>query len=130
MSGRSADLSESDEIIKTARTFIVLLGRATFSAASKAELAEFFEEVIKSRQQVTNRNQPGTMMEADQANVVANRLNAIDQKLEELKAITTTNSAKVDELKTTITTNSERTYAQVAAAAAAPNPSVRIMKRQ
>ena len=66
-----------------------------------------------------------------EADVVANQLNAMNQKLDELKAIATTNSAKVDELKTTITASNERTYAQVAAAAVAtPNPSARIMKRQ
>ena len=128
-SGRSADLSESDEIIKTARTFIVLLRKDKLPSASKAELADFLEKVIKSRQQVTNRNQPGTT--TSEADVVASQLNAVNQKLDELKAIATTNSAKVDELKTTITASNERTYAQVAAAAVAtPNPSARIMKRQ
>jgi hypothetical protein len=129
MSGRSADLSDNDAMIKKARSFIDLLGKGkpALLAASKTELTEFLEEVIKSRQEATGGNQPGTTTEAD---VVANRLAAIDQKLEEIKAITTTNSAKVEELKTTITTNSERTYAQVAAVAAAPNPSVRIMKHQ
>jgi len=128
-SGRNAGLSESDEIIKTARTFIGLLGKPTFSAASKAGLINFLEEVIKSRQQVTNMNQPDAMTEQGQAGI-ANQLNAIEQKLNELKVVTTTNSAKVDELKTTITTSSERTYVQVAATVAAPNPSVRIMRRQ
>ena len=75
-SGRSADLSESDEISKTARTFIVLLRKDKLPSASKAELADFLEKVIKSRQQVTNRNQPGTI--TSEADVVASQLNAMN----------------------------------------------------
>ena len=112
------DLSESDEIIKTARIFIGQLAKHSMTAESKKELSKFLEEVIKSRQQVTKGNQHGTTMEADQANDGANRFNAIEQKLDELKTITETNSAKLDELKTVVTTTSERTYAQVTAAAA------------
>jgi hypothetical protein len=129
--GRSADLSESDEIIKRARTFIEpLLENKPFSERPKKELANFLEEVIKSRQQVAKGNQPGTTTGADQVNDVANRFNAIEQKLDELKAITETNFAKFDELKTVVTTTSERTYAQVAAAAATPDPSIHIRKHQ
>jgi hypothetical protein len=129
-SGRSADLSESDEIIKTARAFIELLEKPKLLADLKTELVKFLKEVIESRHQVAKGNQPGTATGADQANDGANRFNAIEQKLDELKAITETNSAKLDELRNVVTTTSERSYAQVAAAAATPDPSVGARKHQ
>ena len=116
-SGRSADLSGNDEIIKKARSFIELLGKPTLSATAKADLIVLLEEVIESRQQriTTTSNRPETAVEVGQTNVSAERFDAIEQKLEELKTIAATNTAKVDELKTIITTTSERTYAQIAA---------------
>src|SRR5438552_547312 len=109
MSGRSADLSGNDEIIKKARSFIELLGKPTLSATAKADLIVLLEEVIESRQQrvTTTSNRPETAMEVGQTNVSAERFDAIEQKLEELKTIAATNTAKVDELKTIITTTSE-----------------------
>ena len=57
-------------------------------------------------------------MGAGQTNAPTNRFDAIDQKLEELKTITTRNTAKVEELKAAITTTSERTWAQIVASSA------------
>lgn len=131
MSGRSADLSDNDEITKKARKFIGLLGKPALSATSKTDLVALLEEVIESRKEgVTTVNHPEKTTEVGEINVIENPYNAIEQKLEELKTITLANSAKVEDLKTIITTTSERTYAQVAAATATPSPSVRIMKRQ
>lgn len=126
-SGRSADPSDNDEITKKAKHAIGLLEKPSLSVAAKADLIALLEEVIKSRQHL---NQPEVIVEAAQTIAAMNRFDAIDQKLEELKTITATNTAKVEELKTVITTTSERTYAQVAAGAATPGPSASIMKRQ
>src|SRR6266480_295218 len=121
-SGRSADLSDNDEITKKAKHAIGLLEKPSLSAAAKADLIALLEEVIKSGQQL---NQPETTTGAGQTNAPTNRFDAIDERHEEIKTITTMHSAKVEELKAIITNNSERTYAQVAAI---PNPSVRIMR--
>ena len=108
--GRSADLSEDDEIIKKARKFIGLLENPALSAAMKTDLIVLLEEVIKSRQEdVTTVNHPEKTTEVGQITVIENPYNTIEQKLEELKTITLANGAKVEELKTIITTTSERT---------------------
>ena len=111
-SGRSADPSDHDEITKKAKIAIAALEKPALLAAAKADLIELLEEVIKSRQHL---NQPEVTVEVAQPSTAANRLDAIDQKLEELKTITATNTAKVEELKAIITTSSEKTWAQIAA---------------
>ena len=112
MAGRSVDPSDHDEITKKAKIAIAALEKPALLAAAKAYLIELLEEVIKSRQHL---NQPEVTVEVAQPSAAANRLDAIDQKLEELKTITATNTAKVEELKAIITTSSEKTWAQIAA---------------
>ena len=130
---RSSDrnAADNDEYVLKAKAAIIKLGKGTLNQEAKADITALLQEFIKLKQSTylattTATTQAGTPQTTSNADT--NRFDTIDQKLEDLKAMMATNTAKIEQLNKTsesIITNIEtKTYAQAVATSTLPASSV------
>ena len=105
-SGRTPDPTSQEGIFKRAKTTITTIQEGgTITKAVKTEIVTLLEDMMQRIQQSTTGNPMEKTLETDQTNTATARFDSIEQKIEELKTMITT----------------ERTWAQVAASSAPTN---------